>query len=282
MKYFRFKNWSRHQHYHDRNPPWVKLYTSIIDPDSDWLKMTDAECGVLAKMLAWASRNNNAMPYNSDVISEEIGASSPVDLERLVASGMFEVFDSRLECVAEEQVRVSSLKDASKNASANASKSASGNASIRDQRSEFRDSEGKEEKNPPTPRKLGAPVGAVEVVEHLNRITGKSYAKDRATKEIEGALSRGATVAECCEVLDYCWREWRDNPKMVGHVDKTTPFRKANFDRYLDAARAGSVKAARSAPKPVEDDDPELTAAEREAARVALSNLGLGGMCNWT
>ena len=89
-------------------------------------------------------------------------------------------------------------------------------------------------------------------------------------------------MAECCEVLDYCWREWRDNPKMVGHVDKTTPFRKANFDRYLDAARAGSVKAARSAPKPVEDDDPELTAAEREAARVALSNLGLGGMCNWT
>ncbi len=101
---------------------------------------------MLAKMLAWASRNNNAMPYNSDVISEEIGASSPVDLERLVASGMFEVFDSRLECVAEEQVRVSSLKDASKNASANASKSASGNASIRDQRSEFRDSEGKEER----------------------------------------------------------------------------------------------------------------------------------------
>ena len=96
-------------------------------------------------------------------------------------------------------------------------------------------------KNSPTPRRRGAPVGAVEIVEHLNRITGKGYAKDRATKEIEGALSRGATVAECCEVLDYCWREWRDNPKMVGHVDKTTPFRKANFDRYLDAARAGRI-----------------------------------------
>ena len=79
----------------------------------------------------------------------------------------------------------------------------------------------------------------VKHAEAMHKLEKEPY--DKAVKEIEGALSRGATVAECCEVLDYCWREWRDNPKMVGHVDKTTPFRKANFDRYLDAARAGRI-----------------------------------------
>ena len=114
-----------------------------------------------------------------------------------------------------------------------------GHGDALDQRIEDEDNSRKE--IPPTPRRRGAPAGVVEIVEHLNRITGKAHSTDKAVKEIEGALSRGATVAECCEVLDYCWREWRDNPKMVGHVDKTTPFRKANFDRYLDAARAGRV-----------------------------------------
>jgi hypothetical protein len=70
MRYFRFKNLGKYQHYHDRNPPWVKLYTSILDADNDWYKMTDAECGVLAKLLALAARTGNAMPYNSDVIRE--------------------------------------------------------------------------------------------------------------------------------------------------------------------------------------------------------------------
>ena len=125
-------------------------------------------------------------------------------------------------------------------------------------------------------------VGVDEVVTYLNQITGRSFALYRGNEQIERVLKAGATVQDCRDVIDRCWRLWHDKPEMVNNVNKVTPFRKAHFDAYLDEARAGSAKASRPAPKTVEDDDPELTAAEREAARAALSNLGLGGMCNWT
>jgi uncharacterized phage protein (TIGR02220 family) len=125
-------------------------------------------------------------------------------------------------------------------------------------------------------------VGVDEVVTYLNQITGRNFAIDRGNDQIERALKAGATVQDCRDVIDRCWRLWRDKPEMVANVNKVTPFRAAHFDAYLDEARAGSPKASRPAPKPVEDDDPDLTAAEREAARAALANLGLGGMCNWT
>ena len=244
MRYFRFKNWGKYQHYHDRNPPWVKLYTSVLDADSDWLKMTDAECGVLAKMLTLAARMNNAMPYNSEVISEEINASSPVDLDSFVARGMFEVFSSRAECVDIEQVRVKSLKPASKDAS----KSASKNARLREQ-SQSQSSERKTEpeKNPPTPRKRGKVVGVDEVVTYLNQVTGRTFALDRGNEQIERVLRSGASVQDCRDVIDRCWRLWHDKPEMVANVNKVTPFRKSHFDVYLDEARAGTAQTGKNA-----------------------------------
>ncbi len=142
------------------------------------------------------------------------------------------------------------------------------------------------EKDPPTPRKRVAGVSAEtsaevdEIVNHLNSVTGRGFGKEKANEQIIRVIKAGATVAECKLVIDHLWETW--SPEWRKRIDKTTPFRKANFDRYLDAARAGSVKEVRLAPKPAEDDDPDLTAAEREAARAALANLGLGGMCNWT
>lgn len=96
-------------------------------------------------------------------------------------------------------------------------------------------------KNPPTPRKR-VDAGDVErIVNHLNTITGKHYSTTLGNKEIERALKRGKTVDECIEVINHCWGKWRADPKMIGHVDKTTPFRESNFDRYLDESRAGTV-----------------------------------------
>lgn len=292
MKYFRFKNWERFQHYHDRNPPWVKLSTAIIDLDNDWYRLTDAQCGVLAKMLAWASRTNNAMPLNADVIREEIHADSPVDISHFVRLEILEVLASRSDCVAIEKVRIDASKDASKNASGNASKDASKNARLRDrdQRSESEE-EKDQKKNPPTPRKRGAPRPldprqspdheVAAVVAHLNAVTGKSHSLDRGNQQIIGAIKRGATVDDCKAVIDHCWRQWGADPKMVRYVDKSTPFRAANFDRYLDESRAGAPKptapACRIPPKFNPEDDPDMTPEERDASRDALARLkGIG------
>jgi uncharacterized phage protein (TIGR02220 family) len=87
-------------------------------------------------------------------------------------------------------------------------------------------------------------------VSYLATVTGRNFSSERANDEILRALRAGdplTMVADCCAVIDYLWAKWKDDPKMVGFVNKTTPFRKANFDRYLDEAKA--------VPKPADELD---------------------------
>jgi len=57
----KIKNWSRHQHFKDRRPPWIKLYRDILD-DPDWHSL-DADAAKLLVML-WllASENEGELP----------------------------------------------------------------------------------------------------------------------------------------------------------------------------------------------------------------------------
>lgn len=106
------------------------------------------------------------------------------------------------------------------------------------------------DQNPPTPRKRVAVEGVREIVEYLNQVTGRGFSLERGNKFIEQAIRRGATVDECKEVIDRCWSLWRDKPDFVGKVDKSTPFREANFDRYLDEWRAGKANTGATGTKP--------------------------------
>jgi hypothetical protein len=48
--YIVIPNWGKFQHYKDRRPVWIKLYTELNSRD-DWLELTDAERGLL--VLIW-------------------------------------------------------------------------------------------------------------------------------------------------------------------------------------------------------------------------------------
>jgi hypothetical protein len=41
------RNWDKFQHYKNRRPVWIKLYTELTS-DSDWLGLSDAQRGLLA------------------------------------------------------------------------------------------------------------------------------------------------------------------------------------------------------------------------------------------
>lgn len=101
----------------------------------------------------------------------------------------------------------------------------------------------------PAPAALDRTLAKAEapiVVRHLNTVTGRSFNPARANDQIERAIRAGASIDDCRAVIDHLWAKWKDDPKMVGFVNKHTPFRKANFDRYLDEAKAGPVGAAGS------------------------------------
>jgi hypothetical protein len=80
------KNWDEFQHYKDRNPPWIKLHNTLLE-DYDFECLQDASKGHLLCIWMLASRTGNQIPNDAAWIGRKIGASSPVDIDELLASG---------------------------------------------------------------------------------------------------------------------------------------------------------------------------------------------------
>lgn len=54
--------WSKFQHYKDRDPPWIKLYRDILTTES-WMLGTDASRLVQVAIILLAARYENKIPY---------------------------------------------------------------------------------------------------------------------------------------------------------------------------------------------------------------------------
>lgn len=80
------KNWAEFQHYKDRNPPWIKLHNTLLE-DYDFECLQDASKGHLLSIWMLASRTGNQIPNDAAWIGRKIGASTPVDIDELLASG---------------------------------------------------------------------------------------------------------------------------------------------------------------------------------------------------
>lgn len=52
----RIKNWSKHQHFKDRTPPWIKLYRDILD-DPDWHELSGDDAKMLVNLWLIASED---------------------------------------------------------------------------------------------------------------------------------------------------------------------------------------------------------------------------------
>jgi len=86
MKYFSIKDWEKHQHYKDRNPPWIKLYKEVID-DYDITCLQDASR--LLQMLLWilASQMNNRIPFDIEWLQKRLNLNTKPNLNELIDKG---------------------------------------------------------------------------------------------------------------------------------------------------------------------------------------------------
>lgn len=57
----KIKNWTKHQHFKDRKPPWIKLYRDILD-DMDWHELDAKSAKVLVMLWLIASENDGELP----------------------------------------------------------------------------------------------------------------------------------------------------------------------------------------------------------------------------
>jgi hypothetical protein len=93
MKYAKVKNWDKYQHYSDRNPPWIKLYNTLLD-DYEYSCLQDDSKLLLMSLFLLASRTENKIPADPKWIRKKAMLDMDVDLEPLVNRGFVEYYEN--------------------------------------------------------------------------------------------------------------------------------------------------------------------------------------------
>lgn len=86
MEFFSVRNWERFQHYKERNPPWIKLHTTVLD-DPQIFNLTDAQRYHLFGIWLLAARTGNLIPFDSDYVRNRINSKCEIDLKHLLDHG---------------------------------------------------------------------------------------------------------------------------------------------------------------------------------------------------
>jgi len=88
MMYY-VKNWREHQHYKDRNPPWIKLHTALLS-SADWVMLDDASRVLAVASLLIASKNDGYIDGSEQglqYLQRVAYLNSPPDLKPLIETG---------------------------------------------------------------------------------------------------------------------------------------------------------------------------------------------------
>jgi len=185
------KNFRTFQHYKDRNPPWIKLYTALLE-DYDFLALSDAARSQL--MLIWlvAARMGGSVPDDPKWIAATIHCTSPLKLRELLASGFL---------ISVEQDDSTALASRTQGASDDASSALAKveHATTRDAREEAEaETEGETETHPPPRAKPRATPNDGQHAELLRLIP------DNRRADLETALAECDRVAAMtAELLGY-------------------------------------------------------------------------------
>ncbi len=79
------KNWSRHQHYKDRRPPWIKLHRDVMN-DMQFMELTMDQRGLLMSLWILAAEADGQLPDDAKTLSWRLRVQN-VDVEPLVRAG---------------------------------------------------------------------------------------------------------------------------------------------------------------------------------------------------
>jgi len=89
-------NWDRFQHYRDRNPAWIKLYTEL-QYDEEWLRLSLRLRGILVGLWIEYALSRRVLGASPARLGRKLGDSTVRhrDLERLRDAGFIELSASK-------------------------------------------------------------------------------------------------------------------------------------------------------------------------------------------
>ncbi len=110
--------------------------------------------------------------------------------------------------------------------------------------SSFRESTVSKDLEPKTLTTLsGKPDHARDILEFLNRKTGRHYQPVEANLKLIRARLREATADQIRAVIVVKWREWNGDPKWEGYLQPSTLFNAQKFASYIGKLPASAFQA---------------------------------------
>lgn len=77
--YLRIRHWKKYQHYKNRNPPWIKLYTHLLD-EPKFHRLDPAHRGYLMQIFMLAARFDNEVPTDLDWLAAKLGGTPDLSI----------------------------------------------------------------------------------------------------------------------------------------------------------------------------------------------------------
>lgn len=85
--YIEIKDWRTHQHYGQRRPPWIKLYTRLLD-DPSFMALAEVAQAQLVKLWILAAAMGHPLPNDPKFLAGKIGVRARFHLDALLDSGL--------------------------------------------------------------------------------------------------------------------------------------------------------------------------------------------------
>jgi hypothetical protein len=92
-------DWDKHQHYKDRNPPWIKLYNDLLDSYEFRRLQNDSK---LLLIMLWMirSKRNDDIPNDIKYIKDLSSFDGDINLQPLIEAGFIEIKNSDSSVIA--------------------------------------------------------------------------------------------------------------------------------------------------------------------------------------
>src|SRR4051812_24213953 len=85
-RFLAVKGFRKFQHYRDRDPVWIKLYTNLLI-DAAFLQLPEVAQAQLMKLWILASQLGNPLPNNPKLLAGKIGTSGKFHLAAIIDAG---------------------------------------------------------------------------------------------------------------------------------------------------------------------------------------------------
>ena len=102
MRHLKICNWEKFQHYKKRNPPWIKLYASILD-DDDFDCLPDDSKLLYLCLLPFASRRENKVRADLRWLQKKLPIQKTISnkvLQPLIDAGFIDCYQDDSKMIA--------------------------------------------------------------------------------------------------------------------------------------------------------------------------------------